>query len=677
MTGKSGYIGVLCGMVLAGPSLATDSGHSPQDLFDLSLEELSQIKVSVASRNAQLLRDAASLVTVFTDNDLQRLGVRTLGELLGYVPGMRSYRNSGTSPWLDSYEVRGVRDDFSSMLLLMVDGRRINSPYNGGTGQMFQHLLGNASRVEIIRGPGSALYGSSALLGVINIITRGATERLRFGVGSDGLAELAASSGFSTGDWYGNAHVALQRSDGQDYRIDNDTTGRTQTTRDPYRSENLSANLGYQALEWYGWAYQQELDDFYQVNFVHPDNRTEQDGYETGVRTQWEDQSAGWQVKAQLSRHVIDQISYANRAAAGSPPFLAADWLGGFSVKSASDALDVDGVWQLTSEDAISAGLRLSEERIHRAKLHSNYRLTDFAYLGELQDINDLVPPVERNVTGAYLQHQRQWSPHWQTTLGLRHDNYEDSGSDSSPRLAVSYYDGDNNTIKLMWGQAYRAPAFNELFTMGNPVSLGNENLNAVRSETLELGWLHEANNWRLDASLFDQTIRDQILSEFIGPGLRQFVNKGELQVRGAELDWLWSWSAQWRSRFYASWVADINEDLGDSTGQDSGENNTPHRWGGAELNYVSERWSWHLAGQYTGQIDSLANQDAYWLWRSRVNWRWQPTLELSLTVNNLFDTSYETLSSLAGFGINDDGDIERRLPGRGREVWLHLDWHW
>lgn len=669
--------GVLAIMAANGACADSEPPRSPDELFDLSLEELSQIKVSVASRNEQLLRDTASLVTVFTDNDLQRLGVRTLAELLTYVPGMRSYRNSSTSPWFDSLEVRGVRDDFDGMLLLLIDGRRINSPYNGGIAQIFRYALQDAARVEIIRGPGSALYGSSALLGVINLISRNNSNSASASVGSDGGRALAISAAFQHGDWRGSAHAGHERSDGQHYRIDNDTTGRIREIDDPYRDSTVRLQLGYQNFEWFGWAYDQALDGFYQVNFVHPDNRTDQDGYQTGLRGNWQDNEAGWQISSQISRQVLRQRSYANRASGGAPPFLEGDWLGGFLIEANSDVLSVDGTWQPGATDQLSAGARLSEEKIRRAELYSNYDLRTFEYLGSIQATNDLIPPTSREVTGVYAQHQRQWTPHWQTTLGLRYDHYEETGSDSSPRMAISYHDGDDDTFKLMWGEAYRAPMFNELYTSGNPVSLGNEELNAVRSETLELAWLHESDDWRLEASLFDQTIRDQILSEFIGPGLRQFTNSGRLAVQGAEFDWLWSWSPRWRTRLYASWIASIDEDIGNSTGQDSNEHNTPRHWGGVELNFVTEQWSWHLATDYTGSIAALPEQGAYWRTRSHLQWRWRSDLTASLTINNLFDEQYETLSNLAGFGFDDDGNIERRLPGRGRELWLQLDWRW
>lgn len=657
-------------------SHAATAGDS-EDLFNLSLEELSQIKVTVAGRNSQLVREAASLVTVFTDADLRRLGVRNLGELLGYVPGMRSYRNAGTSPWLDSYESRGVRDDFSAMLLLLIDGHRINSPYNGGTAQMFQHSLANAARVEIIRGPGSALYGSSALLGVINIITRSDANDAFIGIGPDGAREASVSGAFNTDDWRGSLHVNRQQSDGQRYDDIFDVNNRITSIRDPFVSDEWNGLLAYQKNELYIRGSKQQLDAFYQVNFVHPDNRTEQDGTEVGLRSAWQNDAQSLSVTGQLSRMTLNQTSYANRAIGGSAPFVEADWLGGFLVEMESDTVTLDALWRQSELHTVAAGLRQSEEKVEEASLYSNYRLTDFAYLGSIQAVSELLPPATRSVTGLYVQDQLQWNRHWQSTLGLRHDKYEDIGSATSPRVALQFYDGEHNTLKLMHGRAYRAPASNELYTSDNPVTLGNPELDPVRSQTTELMWLHEASGWRLEASLFEQKIRDQILSEFIGPGLRQFTNKGELRVRGAELDWLLPLSPQWRSRVQASWIADIDEQLGDSTGQDSGEHNTPHRWGSAELNYVADSWSWHLAARYTGPVALLPDQGSYWLWRTHAIWSLAGQHELSLTINNLFDEDYRNLTSIAGFGLNDDGEIERSLPGRGREVWLRYGWRW
>ena len=662
------------GALLAPPALEASDANQ---LFELSLEELSQIQVTVASRSSQTLRDAASAVTVFTEADLRRMGVRTLAELLPYVPGMRSYRNSGTSPWLDSYESRGIRDDYNTMLLLMVDGRRINNPYNGGTAQMFQHSLAHAERVEIIRGPGSALYGSSALLGVINIISRSDANQAYLGIGNDGAREASVSAAFSSEDWRGNAHVNHLQSDGQRYRDIFDVNDRVSSIRDPVDATDWSAMLAYRQFELYGRRSSQQLDAFYQVNFVHPDNKTEQDVYEVGLRGAWQNPDDNWQLSSQLSHAVIDQFSYANRAEQGTPPYLAADWLGGFSVEMAVDTFTLDAEYRLSSSRTINAGLRRSTEEIRQASLYSNYRLTDGAYVGSVQEVNPLMPATERDISSVYLQGEQHWSAHWQTTLGVRYDRYGDFGAATSPRLAVQFDASEHDTFKLMFGRAYRAPALNELFTTGNPVSLGNPDLDAVRSRTSELQWLHQSTQWRLEASLFEQNIRDQITSEFIAPGLRQFTNTGVLRVRGAELDWLLPLGSQWRSRVQLSWIADVDESLGNSTGQSSAEDNTPRHWGSTELSYAADRWSWHIAAQYTGHIDELPEQDGYWLWRTHAIWSLADQLELSLTVNNLFDQDYRTLSALAGFGLNDQGQVERSLPGRGRDSWLRLTWRW
>lgn len=662
------------GVLLAPPHL---NASDVNQLFELSLEELTQIQVTVASRSSQKLRDAASAVTVFTEADLRRMGIRTLAELLAYVPGMRSYRNSGTSPWLDSYESRGIRDDYNTMLLLMVDGRRLNNPYNGGTAQMFQHSLANAERVEIIRGPGSALYGSSALLGVINIISRTDANQAYLGVGNNGAREASVSASFNTDDWRGNAHLNHLQSDGQRYTDIFDVNDRVSSIRDPVEANDWSAMLGYRQFELYGRSSSQQLDAFYQVNFVHPDNRTEQDVRETGLRGQWQSTDGNWQFSSQLSRTLIDQYSYANRAEQGTGAFLAADWLGGFLVEMAVDTVTFDAEYRHSATQTFNAGLRRSSEEIEQASLYSNYRLTDGAYVGSVQAVNPLMPPTDRDITGVYLQGQQQWSTQWQTTLGVRYDKYGDFGSATSPRLAVQFHASEQDTIKLMFGRAYRAPALNELFTTGNPVSLGNADLDAVHSRTSELQWLHESAQWRLEASVFEQTIRDQITSEFIAPGLRQFTNTGELKVRGAELDWLLPLGSQWRSRVQLSWIADVDESLGNSTGQSSAEDNTPRHSGGTDLSYAADHWSWHIAAEYIGHIDELPDQDGYWLWRTHAIWSLAEPLELSLTINNLFDQDYRTLSALAGFGLNDAGQIERSLPGRGRDSWLRLSWRW
>ena len=144
-------------------------------LKNLSIEELGSVKVDTvytASKFTEKVTDAPSSVTIVTRDEISKFGYRTLGDILRATRGFdvtydRNYAYAG---------VRGYTslDDYGSRVLLLVDGHRMNDPIYDtaaiGTDQFADVDL--IERVEIIRGPGSAVYGSNAFFGVINVITR-------------------------------------------------------------------------------------------------------------------------------------------------------------------------------------------------------------------------------------------------------------------------------------------------------------------------------------------------------------------------------------------------------------------------------------------------------------------------------------------------------------------------
>jgi outer membrane cobalamin receptor len=159
-------------LVFALAVLATDTFASDADLFSLTLAELQNVRVSSSTLHEETLLEVPSSITVFERNEISALGISTIAELLNLVPGYQSYRGDNGN---DSYFVSaraGRRGANSKGVLFLVNSARYNTNQNGGAfdGQNFP--LDGVERVEVIRGPGSAIYGSNAFLGVINIVTR-------------------------------------------------------------------------------------------------------------------------------------------------------------------------------------------------------------------------------------------------------------------------------------------------------------------------------------------------------------------------------------------------------------------------------------------------------------------------------------------------------------------------
>jgi iron complex outermembrane receptor protein len=145
-----------------------------RDLAELSLEELSDIEVTSVSRREEPLADAAAAVAVVTSEDLRRSGATSVPEAMRLVPGLH-VAQLNSNVWAVS--ARGFSNSLSAKLLVLSDTRSIYTPFFSGVFWDVQDfLLEDVDRIEVIRGPGGALWGANAVNGVINITTRSAKE---------------------------------------------------------------------------------------------------------------------------------------------------------------------------------------------------------------------------------------------------------------------------------------------------------------------------------------------------------------------------------------------------------------------------------------------------------------------------------------------------------------------
>ena len=146
----------------------------PQDLSQLKLEDLMNIEVTSVSKKEQKLSKAASAVFVITSDDIARSGANNVPDLLRMVPGV-DVAQINSSKWAIS--IRGFNGQYSNKLLVLLDGRTIYSPMLSGVFWDAQDMpLDNIDRIEVIRGPGATVWGANAVNGVINIITKKASD---------------------------------------------------------------------------------------------------------------------------------------------------------------------------------------------------------------------------------------------------------------------------------------------------------------------------------------------------------------------------------------------------------------------------------------------------------------------------------------------------------------------
>ncbi len=166
------HIGLSAGLfsVLSLIWAAPSSADTPNDLFDLSVEELINFQVTSVSGKAERLGDTTSAVFVITQDDIQRHGIRSIPDALRLAPGLSVLQIDGNK-W--AVGARGRMGRFENKLLVLMDGRLLYTPSFSGVFWDVQHtLIEEVDRIEIIRGPGAVVWGTNAVNGVINIITK-------------------------------------------------------------------------------------------------------------------------------------------------------------------------------------------------------------------------------------------------------------------------------------------------------------------------------------------------------------------------------------------------------------------------------------------------------------------------------------------------------------------------
>jgi len=163
------------------------------DLLQVSLEDLGRIKVTTVSRRSESLSSAPAAIYVIRPEDIRRSGINSIPELFRTVPGME-VAQANSHQW--AITVRGFNSIFANKLLVLMDGRSIYTPtFSGVYWEETDTVLEDIDRIEVIRGPGAALWGANAVNGVINIMTRPANETQGTLISGGGGAE---ERGFGT-----------------------------------------------------------------------------------------------------------------------------------------------------------------------------------------------------------------------------------------------------------------------------------------------------------------------------------------------------------------------------------------------------------------------------------------------------------------------------------------------
>lgn len=607
----------LCGSLLLLQSVAARANDKNDvNLFSMSLEQLLQIQVNVAAKAPQAQHLAPAIITLISRDELRLYGGRNLADVLQRCPSLLVFGSSfmdNTAASMRSGKLTHTDD----WMLLLINGRPLRESHNGGLSSDIYSLLPLESieRIEVMRGPGSSLYGTNAFSGVINIVTR------EFAAHSD--SELSLSSGsfdthkanFTAGDSGDNYHWSLSASlldsAGWNYAA-SDEAGNYGSQARAMSGEQVVLQVGY--------------GDFH-INSIIGNL----DQFTAGLFL-WDLASGAGIPQAQIQRRFVDL---------GYHPQLSPDW-----------RLEINH----------SHGGHTLEDRSARresgggiTEIASFYKATDRLQLLSGLVMDRLEGDLNSHVAGgnysidrysAYLQADYQLTPKLKTVTGTQWNYASAVGDDWSPRLGLVGEINQHWGYKILYGEAYRnAYAFQQFFKV--PGFEGNPALRPESIQTYDLQLNYQQVQTSFSLGYFHSTIEESHI-RISNNGLATVINSNEdIDSHGLELEFKHELSSHFR----------IEGSLLVQDSQNSMHENdalfNPHQM--AKIGLIYQNSAHHIsAGIFNsyfsaaGKIETPQNNvnvvnpkaDAYHLLTLNLNWHVPRAqgLQVSLFCDNLLD---------------------------------------
>ncbi|MCX6362014.1 MAG: TonB-dependent receptor [Armatimonadetes bacterium] len=526
---------------------------SPAPLKRLSLEDLTQVEVGVvygASQRAQRTTEAPSSVTIITREDIRQFGYRTLADALRSVHGLYVTNDR-------AYDFIGVRGfnrpgDFGGRTPVTINGHRINDAvYDSNfAGTEFPLDLALVERIEVIRGPASSLYGNNAFFAVINVVTRRG--------GDIGGTELSASGGtYRTAN--GRLTYGNQLEGGAEVTLSGTLAGSAGPRRLFYPefeavnggvAENMNGESGgslfgevrrgdYALAAVYGRRNKHVPNAPYGTLFGDPTYTTADERAFVDLRYDHEyANQLDLRVRAYYD-HYAGRQQFPYEYNYSVPPLLGDRTLN----------IELDTARSLGAEAQVSKTLW----RKHEVMLGAEFRWDPLLHLRNI-DVDPAFTWRDNHdsarTAGAYFQDMVPLTAGLALNAGLRYDWFSRFRSTVTPRAALIQSAGHDTTVKLLYGQAVRAPNYYEY---GNimPGYRSNPNLQPETTRALELAVEHGLNaHLRANASLFLSDI-GRLIGQAYDPATDEFYNDnlGGARTRGAEFEVQGRWANGLRGR--------------------------------------------------------------------------------------------------------------------------------
>lgn len=607
--------------------------------------------IVTATRDTAPSSQVGASTTVLDAAAITRRGDALVGDLLREVPGVTVVQSGGRGS-VTSLFVRGGENTYTKVLL---DGIPLNEP--GGTFNFGGLTTAHIARVELIRGAQSAVFGSDAMAGVLQLFTARGTAGARPSITADlsgggygsGRAGAGISGGTDRTDY--SLHVGSYRTDnrGPNHRLSSTTV-------------SLSAGA--------------QLTDTWRLRLV---GRVEDGEVGTPGQTAFgrPDMDASF-----LQRHAVGGLTLEHRAGRTTQRLSYA--LATSEQRSTNLLLDPPYTPSYNGRTApfeffdfaYDSGSRF---RRHHASYQGDLRLAHGGALagaeiftiavdwdgerGTLRDyLNTAATSPSRNNVGATVQHQHV-SARLAMTTGVRLERNASFGTAVVPRLSAAWllrhgtHTWGATSLKGNAGTGIKEPTLRQSFSL-SPFDLGNPDLEAERSRTLDIGLEQRlaADRVKLEAVWFTNVYRNQISTRTISfsPYMAQYVNVGRTEARGLELSAtivpMTGLRVTAAHTVLASEIIDATSEFSSVLASGQWALRRPRHAGHAALTLDRGRLSADVAAVWQGRrndsdfsslVPAITSADGHVIWRSRLAWHLLPQATLEVRADNLTDVDY------------------------------------
>ena len=603
-----------------------------------------------ASRVKEDIKKTSSSVTVITSETMQLMGAYNILDVLATVPGIGITQSNIQAREI---EARGIKDRSSKQILFLLDGHALDANLiNGGSIWSLDVLnLDFIERIEVIKGPASSLYGSSAFVALVNIISKkpedvdGGVVKARYA--SYNTKEVDFLYGKKINDFSILANINLYDTDGASVHVDRDRSKNSGDTN-PW-GKHIQANLKLEYKDFYLSSLYSKREDgpyFGAVGNINDEDHHQNYQYFVEIGHRYDlNRQLNITTKAYIDK-MREEIEW-ELFSEGYPAPIFKDGMKTINgVTNEKNGIESLATYKVTDNfTAILGGVferqkqydvvtKRNFDGVPPNKLHPLDGIVDFT------DTNKtFAPDITRDMYAVYLNTLYDVTQDIRVTLGARYDDYSKLGSNLAPRGGVSWQINPKHTFKFTYGEGFRVPQFAELYNM-HLLTKGNPNLNSETVQTTEVT-LESQLNRRLKTklTLFNNDFKDLIV-KVITPSVSQYQNFHEVNTRGIEFE----------SRYdlvRGSYIK-VNYTYQEATDEVTGYDlpDVAHNKGNIFFNYRMNKYinifnHLFLKGKTKRVIDDPRDDlDGYMIYNLAITVKHlYENTDFKLSANNLFDT--------------------------------------